>query len=285
MAGIESFNHRKSDLSNDVRTGEQLRALYQRALTALNQYLTVKLGPGKAPVAGLLLNYIFVDEVLSPDDPAVAAAGREFNSLGSHILATRARELLENIPTLRRPLVSTLWVKRTIDLAHGRESVVNALDESWVFRTYSDDYPPLGVAEYDIALRDFEEQLGLELLDYVARSHDVLPSSSRDTGKDAFISALAAYAEVLNDALEHETHHENRMHHLGHLAMAARMFTYFNHQASNISLKRIHYMECCSHAGKLPGDTAKSVREAWGRFEPVLRAFLQSEDDVGASHG
>src|SRR6266568_2146072 len=87
MAGIESFNHRKSDLSNDVRTGEQLRALYQRALTALNQYLTVKLGPGKAPVAGLLLNYIFVDEVLSPDDPAVAAAGKHPNaatSFGKH---------------------------------------------------------------------------------------------------------------------------------------------------------------------------------------------------------
>src|SRR6266568_6552683 len=109
---------------------------------------------------------------------------------------TLLSQLLENIPTLRRPLVSTLWVKRTIDLAHGRESVVNALDESWVFRTYSDDYPPLGVAEYDIALRDFEEQLGLELLDYVARSHDVLSLSSRATGTDAFTPSLAAARPV-----------------------------------------------------------------------------------------
>src|SRR6266567_8156375 len=112
MAGIESFNHRKSDLSNDVRTAEQLRTLYKRALTALNQYLTVKLGPGKAPVAGLLLNYIFADEVLSPDDPAIASAAKEFTSLGGHILADRTRELLDNLPLLRRPLLSTLWVKR-----------------------------------------------------------------------------------------------------------------------------------------------------------------------------
>src|SRR5437016_4542805 len=73
MPGIESFNRRKSnDDSDDLRVAEQLRALYRRALIALNQYITVKLGVGKAPVAGLLLNYIFADEVLSPDDSAIA---------------------------------------------------------------------------------------------------------------------------------------------------------------------------------------------------------------------
>ncbi len=128
MSGIESFNRRKSDdHSDDLRAAEQLRALFRRALIALNQYVTVKLGPGKAPVAGLLLNYIFADDVLSPDAPAVAAAGREFTDLGSHILAEHTRKLLENLPLLRRPLLSTLWVKRFIDLAHGRNSVVDAV--------------------------------------------------------------------------------------------------------------------------------------------------------------
>ena len=94
MPGIESFSRKGPDDSDDLRVAEQLHELYKRTLIALNQYIAVKLGPGKAPVAGLLLNYIFADEVLAPDDPAVAAAAREFTSFGSHALADRIRELL-----------------------------------------------------------------------------------------------------------------------------------------------------------------------------------------------
>lgn len=278
MPGIESYSHRTPDDSDDLRLARQMSALYRRAIIALNQYVTVKLGVGKAPVAGLLLNYIFADDVLQPEDPAVAAAGREFAALAGDALADRAQELLQNFPVLRRPLLSTLWVKRFIDLAHGRKSVVDALDRSWVFRTYSDNYPLLTAPQYEIAVGDFEQQLEVELADYLVRSH----ASGSDSSKDSLISALASYAQVLHDALEHETHHENRIHHLGHLAQAARIFTYLHLPDSGISLKTTHHIECCSHGGKLPGDTAKTVRDAWRDFEPLLRSYIEEEHDVGA---
>ncbi len=277
MPGIESYSRRRPDDSDDMRLAQQLRELYRRALVALNQYIIVKLGAGKAPVAGLLLNYIFADEVLQPDDLAVAAAGREFASLAGSALADRARELLQNFPVLRRPLLSTLWVKRFTDLAHERRSLVDALDRSWVFRTYSDRYSLLTAPQYEIAITDFEQQLEVELADYLERSHSV----SSDSSRDALFSALAAYTQVLHDALEHETHHDNRMHHLGHLAHAARMFTCLHLPDSGISLKSTHHIECHSHAGKLPGDTAKTVRDAWRDFEPVLRRCIEDGRDIG----
>ncbi len=136
--------------------------------------------------------------------------------------------------------------------------------------------------DYEVAIRDFEEQVGLELLDYVARGHQNAPRSSGDArNRDSLISELAAYAEVLHDALEHETHSDNRMHHLGHLAMAARMFTYLHFPSSGISLKRLYRIETCSHADKLPGDSAKAVRDAWSHFEPMLQSYVESEEDAG----
>jgi hypothetical protein len=278
MPGIESYGRQRSDDSDNLRTAEQLGALYKRAVTALNQYLTVKLGAGKAPLAGLLLNHMFSDEVLAPPDAATAAAAKEFASLGGHLLDDRTREVVESLPVVRRLLLSTLWTKRFVDLAHERRSQVEALDRSWVFRTYSEDYPLLPLSQYEIAVRDFEQHVEVELADYLEKYGR---AEETDTdGRDSFLSALAAYAQVLNDALEQESHHENRMHHLGHLAMAARMYTYCQVPDSSISLERIHHIETHSHGGKLPGDTAQTVREAWHEFEPILREYIESEREV-----
>jgi len=170
MPGIESFGRRRTDVSEDLRLAQELRELYQRALTTINKYIPLKIGPGTAPFAGMLLNYIFADEVLRPDNPEDLAAAREFAAVDPNLLADRAKELLESLPALRRALIPTLWVKRVMDLAAGKNSVVAALDGSWAFRTYSEEYPPPTIKEYEIIVRDFEEQFGIELLDYISRT-------------------------------------------------------------------------------------------------------------------
>ena len=133
MPGIESFGRRRSDVSEDLRVAQELRELYQRALTTANKYIPLKIGPGTAPFAGMLLNYIFADEVLRPDNPEDLAAAREFAAVDPNLLADRAKELLESLPALRRALIPTLWVKRFMDLAAGKNSVVAALDRSSAF--------------------------------------------------------------------------------------------------------------------------------------------------------
>jgi hypothetical protein len=167
MPGIESFGRRPCDISDDLRVAQQLRELYQRALTTANKYVPLKIGT--AAFAGMLLNYIFADEVLRPDNPEDLARGAELATVGPDLLADRAKELLESLPVLRRALIPTLWVKRIMDLAAGKNSVVAALDRSWAFRTYSEEYPPPTIKQYEIIVRDFEEQFGIELVDYIAR--------------------------------------------------------------------------------------------------------------------
>ena len=172
MPGIESFGRRRSDFSEELRLAQQLRELYQRALYTANKYIPVKLGQRSAPLAGMLLNYIFADEVLRPDTPEELEATRQFLAVNRDLLEQRAKELIESLPVLRRALIPTLWVKRIIDLAHGKNSVVAALDRSWAFRTYSEDYPPPTIEQYEIIVRDFEEQFGIELVDYISRASE-----------------------------------------------------------------------------------------------------------------
>jgi hypothetical protein len=170
MPGIESFGRRPCDISDDLRVAQQLRELYQRALITANKYVPLKIGPGTAAFAGMLLNYIFADEVLRPDNPEDLAAARELSMVGPDLLADRVKELLESLPVLRRALIPTLWVKRVMDLAAGKNSVVAALDRSWAFRTYSEEYPPPTIKEYEIIVRDFEEHFSIELVDYISRT-------------------------------------------------------------------------------------------------------------------
>jgi len=170
MPGIESFGRRRSDVSEDLRLAQDIRELYQQALATANKYIPLKLGPGSAPFTGILLNYIFADEVLRPDNPKDLEAAREFASEGRDLLANRAKELLESLPVLRRALIPTLWIKRFMDLAFGKNSVVAALDSSWTFRTYSEEYPPPTIKEYEIIVREFEEQFEIELIDYISRT-------------------------------------------------------------------------------------------------------------------
>jgi hypothetical protein len=281
MPGIESSSHRRSDDSDDLRTAERLGQLYQSALATTNRYIPLKLGPGKARLAGMLLNHIFADEVLLPANPGELAAVRQF-AIAGHLLADRTKQLLEAFPVLRRALISTLWVKRFVDLAQGRNALVAALDRSWAFSAYSSDYPLPTVKEYEIIVRDFDEQLGVELGDYISHLHEAPPTASVASGRDPLLADLALYGQVLHNALEHEAYPENRMHHLGHLAMAARIFTHLHLSQSGISLKRIYHIESCSHAGKLPGEAAESVREAWARFKPILAEYIDSVDHDSA---
>jgi hypothetical protein len=173
MPGIESFGRRRSGhFSEELRTAEKLRDLYQRALDTANKYIPLKLGPGSAPLAGILLNYIFADEVLRPDDPEELEAARKFAAINRDLLRERAEQLIASLPVFRAALIPTLWVKRIIDQAHGRDSVVAALVDSWAFRTYSEEYPFPTIQRYEIIVRDFEEQFGIELAEYISRSSE-----------------------------------------------------------------------------------------------------------------
>jgi hypothetical protein len=172
MPGIESFGRRRSDFSEELRIAEELRDLYQRALDTANKYIPLKLGPGSAPLAGILLNYIFADEVLRPDNPEELEGARQFAAINRDLLEERAKELIESLPVFRAALIPTLWVKRIIDQAHGRDSVVAELIDSWAFRTYSEQYPFPTIERYEVIVRDFEEQFGIELGDYISRSSE-----------------------------------------------------------------------------------------------------------------
>jgi hypothetical protein len=141
-------------------------------LNTANKYIPLKLGPGNAPLAGILLNYIFADEVLRPDDPEELKAARNFVATNRDLLRERAKKLIESLPVFRAALIPTLWVKRILDQAHGRDSVVAALVDSWAFRTYSEEYPFPTIDRYKVIVRDFEEQFEIELGEFISRSSE-----------------------------------------------------------------------------------------------------------------
>jgi len=111
-----------------------------------------------------------------------------------------------------------------------------------------------------------------------------MTSTVEDT--DSLLIELAKYAEVIHDALETEQHHGNRLHHLGHLAMAARIFVALQLPESAVKLSRIYNIERASLACKLPGDAAARIRLAWASFSPQLKHYLDarghSESDAKA---
>ncbi len=93
--------------------------------------------------------------------------------------------------------------------------------------------------------------------------------------RDELTIVLAEYTQVIHDALEHETDHENRPHYLGHLAMCARMFKILHLDQPIRELEQIHRIESQSHIMvRLPGEVAAATRDAWQAFAPKLRVFI-----------
>jgi hypothetical protein len=93
--------------------------------------------------------------------------------------------------------------------------------------------------------------------------------------RDELLTELAYYTQVLHEATEHETELDNRHHHLGHLAMAARMFKILHLRQPVSALEQIYRIESKAYSFvKLPGPSATSALEAWQRLSPSLRAFI-----------
>jgi hypothetical protein len=93
--------------------------------------------------------------------------------------------------------------------------------------------------------------------------------------RDEFLLELARYTQVLGEAFEHETEFDNRYHHLGHLAMAARMFKILHLEEPVSALDQIYRIESKAYSFvKLPGPSAASAREAWQRLAVNLQAFI-----------
>lgn len=81
--------------------------------------------------------------------------------------------------------------------------------------------------------------------------------------KDQLLLELARYTQVLHEALENETDHENRWHHLGHLAMAARMFKILVLGQPVGDMEQIYRIESKAFKFvKLPGPSAATTRDA-----------------------
>jgi hypothetical protein len=114
MPGIESYGRENSD----EPVLRKMSGLYQRALTAANQYLALKLGPGKAEVASMLLNVMSGNlELFQPTTPGKASAADALIAANKDALENQSRELLQSLPALRRALVFTLWIRIIHDRA------------------------------------------------------------------------------------------------------------------------------------------------------------------------
>jgi hypothetical protein len=92
--------------------------------------------------------------------------------------------------------------------------------------------------------------------------------------REELIADLVKYTVSVHEALERETDSENRPHHLGHLAMAARIFMYLNLPAAEKELSRILRIETMAYAQRIPGSVAESTRLAWERLSPSLVSYL-----------
>lgn len=93
--------------------------------------------------------------------------------------------------------------------------------------------------------------------------------------RDEFLFELARYTQALDEATETETEFDNRMHHLGHLAMAARMFKVILLEQPVSILDQIYRIESKAFSFvKLPGPSAASTQEAWQVLGPRLRTFI-----------
>jgi hypothetical protein len=88
------------------------------------------------------------------------------------------------------------------------------------------------------------------------------------------LDELVIYTFSVHQALESEADPLNRPHHLGHLAMAARIFMYLHAGNAHEELSQVVRIENRSHALKLPGDAAATVRGSWLRLAPLLASYL-----------
>ncbi len=144
-----------------ARDGDRMLKLYERALNSANRYLPVMLGPGSAMIASAMLNEILCDDVLKGNGV------EEFRVENRNIVEKKAKDVLKNDPLLRELMIHTLWVKWILDKAFNRDSAVTALEGGWAFKTYSSQYPPMPLREYQGLVTNFEEQTALELGKYL----------------------------------------------------------------------------------------------------------------------
>ena len=93
--------------------------------------------------------------------------------------------------------------------------------------------------------------------------------------KEELLLGIAHYTQVLHDAMEQEKEFENRPHHLGHLAMAARMFKILHLGQPVGDLEQIYRIESKAFSfGQLPGPVAAATNSAWQKLGPSLRTFI-----------
>lgn len=94
--------------------------------------------------------------------------------------------------------------------------------------------------------------------------------------KEDLLLEIAHYTQVLHDAMEQEKEFDNRPHHLGHLAMAARMFKILHLGQPVSDLEQIYRIKSKAFTFvKLPSPSAAATRDAWQRLAPSLQQLIE----------
>lgn len=149
------------DVSRKQPDVDQIIKLYERALTAANMYLPVKLGTGQAKIASAMLN-----EMMS-DDVCTGNGVEAFRAENRTLLQNKAEQLLGSDHLLRQLIGHTLWVKWLIDNAHGHAVAVAELESGWCYKALSSDYPMPSLEQYEKLVTQFERHLEDELGKYL----------------------------------------------------------------------------------------------------------------------
>jgi hypothetical protein len=146
-----------------VKDGDRLLKVYERALSAANKYIPIKLGPGNAKLASAMLNEILCGNVFKGNGV------EELLAENAGFVRAAAQDILKADPLLRQLMAHTLWVKWGLDKAFNRNEALVCLEKGWAFQTYSSEYPLLTLPGYEMLVAAFEKQTTLELENYIKK--------------------------------------------------------------------------------------------------------------------